>query len=192
MTNANRETIIKCIDSFRVTAAHGGIGLIYFTGHGFSIEGHDYILPVDDAAITTAADVQKWAVDVTSLLAPIDSFIEEHPKDNGSIVMYSTSANCMAFEGPPDDELELFAGSFVQALSSNHNSLAEFAHEVRELTEEKTRDPTGTQRWLPQMPELKSLSDAEFSFSDRTSDERIGILKIIVIDTCRVNPDRFR
>ena len=30
VTNANRETIIKCIDSFRVTAAHGGIELVSF------------------------------------------------------------------------------------------------------------------------------------------------------------------
>ena len=106
--------------------------------------------------------------------------------------MYSTSADCMAWEGPSDDKLDPFAGAFIQALSSNYNSLARFADEVRVLTEEKTRDPTGTQRWSPQKPELKFLSDAKFSFSDRTSDERIGILKIIVIDTCRINPFRFR
>ncbi|HXG50128.1 MAG TPA: caspase family protein [candidate division Zixibacteria bacterium] len=46
------------------------VGLFYYAGHGVQLAWRNYMVPVD-AAIETAADIQKQAVDVNSLLEGI-------------------------------------------------------------------------------------------------------------------------
>ncbi len=175
--DATRDDLVKAIDRFRVTAAHGGVGLIYFSGHGLSADGEDYLIPVD-AEIKRVHDVKLVAINLTSLLAPIDSFIDEHPKDNGALVLYSTSKAGLAIDGSGDNSP--FAQSFVRALGAQHDSLGTFADQVRRQTSELTM--------AKQTPELASLTDAKFSFANRALDQNSGILKIIIMDAGRNNP----
>ena len=48
----------------------GGVGMLYYAGHGLQLDWHNYMVPVD-AKLTTAADVPAQTVDITQV---IDAF----------------------------------------------------------------------------------------------------------------------
>lgn len=112
--------------------ANGGIGVVYFAGHGLQVEGRNYLLPVDYAG-TSVAELGRTAISVPALLDDIERvkprlsvMILDACRDNpfpalspstaatrglseiaravptGALVLYAASSNQTALDGLPN------------------------------------------------------------------------------------------
>ncbi len=70
--NLNQKEIRRAIIEFGNRLAEGGIGLIYFAGHGLQVASRNYMIPVD-AVIKSEAEVEVESVDVASVLARMET-----------------------------------------------------------------------------------------------------------------------
>jgi len=58
--DANRETFTKVLGDFNQSAAGADAAIFYYAGHGLSLDGHNYLIPVD-SDIERATDVRLGA-----------------------------------------------------------------------------------------------------------------------------------
>ncbi|MBP7002426.1 caspase family protein [Amaricoccus sp.] len=65
-----RDAMQAAIASFRQAASGADVSLFYYAGHGFQIDGRNYLLPAD-AAIAGTADVARWAIPLDTVTAGI-------------------------------------------------------------------------------------------------------------------------
>jgi hypothetical protein len=66
--DASREQMQAAIDrGAQLLQGHGGVGMLYYAGHGLQLDWHNYMVPVD-ARMRTAADVERQTIDVQSVL----------------------------------------------------------------------------------------------------------------------------
>lgn len=179
-TNLTKAETLVELSRFRDTMAQGGVGLLYYAGHGAAIEGKSFIIPIDAKAHSAESFIET-TVDVSTFFAPIESYIEDHPKDNGSIVFYSAGLGEVALDGGPNGTSP-FARAFATALGDKHQKLSDFFRAVQRRTAELA--PSS----VSQQPDLVSLSDVEFSFNSETSHENLGMLRIFVFDAGRTDP----
>lgn len=202
------EELQIAIDNFQTILGVGGVGLFYYSGHASQIDGRDYILPVD-ARLTTKDEFIAQAIDLNDLLRPVDEIIEDSPKHNGSVVIYSTESGSLAydfFQKPSEDEnSENSSGekrvrngdesvSKSNAVLDEHSPFAlaflslvgkwniEIFDLFRELLQ-KVRDSTDH----VQLPWIAASVDTEFYFKPIIKED-IGVLKILIFDACRTDP----
>lgn len=60
LTNAD---MTKAIKTFKESIVNGDLILFYFSGHGYQVNGRNYLMPVDDDEIATDEDVEDRAFD---------------------------------------------------------------------------------------------------------------------------------
>ena len=60
--------IIDLVTNFTEKISNGDLVLFYFCGHGYRVNGKNYLIPNDDAKIRTVTDVQKFGVNVKSII----------------------------------------------------------------------------------------------------------------------------
>ncbi|CAF4037331.1 unnamed protein product [Rotaria sp. Silwood1] len=56
------------IRDFQNTIINGDLVIFYFSGHGYQVNGKNYLMPVDDAQIETDEDVEDKAFEVDRTL----------------------------------------------------------------------------------------------------------------------------
>ena len=54
----NRDQLLKAVDLFRKTLPGAEVGLFYYAGHGISIQGSNYLIPLKSGFTTEGADAQ--------------------------------------------------------------------------------------------------------------------------------------
>ena len=157
----------------------GGVGFFYYAGHAAQIDGRDLILPVDMRA-QSREEFLRYAIDLNSLLGPVDKIIEESPDHNGSVVIYSTASGATALDSTDKfKEHSPFAMAFLELMERWNLEIFDLfrllCRRVSDITE-------GTQ-----IPWLAASLNVEFYFKPIIR-EQIGILKVLVFDACRNNP----
>jgi len=69
--NANQKSMENAIRDFGKELRSGGVGLFYFAGHGFQVQGRNYLIPID-ADIESEADVKYESVDAGRVLSQMN------------------------------------------------------------------------------------------------------------------------
>jgi uncharacterized caspase-like protein len=67
--NLGKHQMITDINAFSKTIDDRDLTLFYFSGHGYQVNGQNYLIPIDDARIQTNRDVEDFAIEVESRLA---------------------------------------------------------------------------------------------------------------------------
>ncbi len=65
--NAGIREVYRAIDTFAGQVQPGGVGLVFYAGHGIESEGWNYLVPVD-ADLETEGDLRYAAVDLDEVL----------------------------------------------------------------------------------------------------------------------------
>lgn len=168
----------KAIYDFTTILSTGGVGVFYYAGHAAQIDGHDMILPVD-FEYSTKEDVLNKAINLDLILAPIDKVIEEHPENNGSLVIYSTASGGVALDGKDNSKHSPFAETFLELMDKWNLEIFDL---FRILCQRLIKKTNGTQ-----VPWLSASVDIEFYFKPIIK-EKIGTFKVLIFDSCRNNP----
>jgi len=72
-TDLNQIAMGEAIRRFTARMSQNpGVGLFYFAGHGAQVDGHNYLLPIDNNKIGDKHDLQSYAVDVDNVLARME------------------------------------------------------------------------------------------------------------------------
>ena len=125
-TNAIQRTMEESIQAFGSQLRSGGVGLFYFAGHGITVKGRNYLIPID-ADIRGESDVKYESVDAGRVLGKMEDagnnlniIILDACRDNpfgrsfrssdrglakmnaptGSILAYATAPGSVASDGP--------------------------------------------------------------------------------------------
>jgi uncharacterized caspase-like protein len=59
--NADREQMIEALHQFRERARQADVTLVYYSGHGIQVDGHNYLIPVD-ARLRDPVDLDDTAI----------------------------------------------------------------------------------------------------------------------------------
>jgi hypothetical protein len=70
-TDLDRDGLVKALRRFRDQADHADWALVYFAGHGISVDGTNYVVPID-ADLADQRDAEAQSVSYDSLLSAID------------------------------------------------------------------------------------------------------------------------
>ena len=119
--NAERQDMIEVIRAFRQQLQKMYIGLFYFSGQGVSINGKDYLIPIETSEIKTESDIKDQAVPLEMILDEIKDagnlfniFILDACRNNplfsthrglariipkGMLIAYATSPGSVAWDG---------------------------------------------------------------------------------------------
>mgnify|MGYP000327261569 CR=1 FL=1 len=60
-TDLTRDEMLSLAESYGATAADSDVSLLFYAGHGFQVDGRNYLVPVD-ANLTSAADIAEQTV----------------------------------------------------------------------------------------------------------------------------------
>lgn len=74
--NLTKQELIAHIIDFSKQIYNGDIILFYFAGHGFSVNGKNYLIPIDDTEIEDKRDVEDFSVNVERT---ISRFVTKNP-----------------------------------------------------------------------------------------------------------------
>jgi len=66
--DANIEAMYEGLERFKRASKNARVGLLYFAGHGFEVNGNNYLLPVD-AALDSVAQLRTQTVALKTILA---------------------------------------------------------------------------------------------------------------------------
>ena len=176
--NPKKIELEKAIYDFSTILSTGGVGVFYYAGHAAQIEGHDMILPID-FEYNTGKDVLEKAINLDLLLAPVDKIIEDHPENNGSLVIYSTASGGEAMDGDGNSKHSPFAEVFLELINKWNLEIFDL---FRILCQKLSKKTNGHQ-----IPWLSATLDTEFYFKPLIK-ENIGVFKVLVFDACRNNP----
>ena len=66
--NLTNQEMVQSLKTFRKSIHDGDLVLFYFSGHGYQVKGHNYLMPVDDDEIESEEDVEENAVSVETTL----------------------------------------------------------------------------------------------------------------------------
>lgn len=176
--NANRDEIATAIEKFKVILSLGGIGIVYYSGHGAHLGDSDYMIPVDVPKDIKASNFSQYAVNVTDILRPVDKIISNTPDSSGNVIMYATASGDVAQDG--QDGNSPFAHALLTALDQKDLDIIDAFRLIAMETKKHSNNK--------QMPWLSSSFSKHFYFNNRDYDMKLGILKILFFDTCRTNP----
>jgi len=72
LENATRSRMVQAIRDFGQTIQGGGVGLLYYAGHGMQVKGKNYLVPVD-ADLASEDEVPYNTLDADAILAKMES-----------------------------------------------------------------------------------------------------------------------
>ncbi len=70
--NGNREQMLSEIESFSKDLKSGGVGMVFYAGHGLEMGGNNYLIPVD-AKIDDELDIKNSGVSLNDLLYRLEN-----------------------------------------------------------------------------------------------------------------------
>lgn len=77
VSNLDKHRMVTEIIDFSKTINDGDLLLVYFSGHGYQVNGQNYLIPIDDERIETNRDVENFGVNVESTL--LTRFLKKNP-----------------------------------------------------------------------------------------------------------------
>lgn len=201
--NVDRTQMLDAFETFEKTLSIvGGVGLFYYAGNAVHIDGVDLLMPVD---VSYDKDTRRidGTINLTDLAHKIQAETTRKFEDHGHAVLYSASRGQRAADGPPGGHSP-FATAFLDTLEHEQGDLGGIYRtltstmdanwkavlESRKLTRGVTplratyRAPEDWQ----QEPYLEDKCRKPFHFNDPSHDGEIGVMKILILDSCRDNP----
>ncbi|MFM8332051.1 MAG: caspase family protein [Candidatus Methylumidiphilus sp.] len=178
LINASRHDMEAAIEQFRVILSLGGVGIVYYSGHGIQVDGSNYMIPIDVPEEIRAENFSLYTVNITKLLRPLDKIISNAPDSSGDAVFYATASGGTAEDGRQYQHSP-FARALLTALDQKDLEIMEFFHLISTETKKYSKK---------QVPWLNSSFNGQFYFDNPTYDMKLGILKILFFDACRDNP----
>jgi tetratricopeptide (TPR) repeat protein len=166
--DANRVNLSDSIDAFVDTLKPGDTALIYYAGHGFQLDGENYVVPVDFTIVTPeVAKVEGYAFSLSEILDRISSHgattqivILDACRDNpflatrsmrggwaslgtsaGTFLAFGTSPGSTASDDPRGGH-GLFTKDLLKYASTDNEDIEEMFRKVRE---DVIRDSGGKQ-----------------------------------------------
>jgi hypothetical protein len=160
--NATRRAMIESTRAFGEKLSPGGIGLVFYAGHGVQVHGVNYLLPVD-ATLLSEDDLKYEAIDVQDLLNKLDDsrvrlslLILDACRDNpfvrsfrsasrglaqidaprGTIIAYATAPGKTAADG--NGENGVYTAALIKALSEPGRKLQDVFATVVDEVERRT------------------------------------------------------
>ena len=70
-TNATLDTMADAIFEFGERLKGGGVGLLYYSGHGMQVKGENYLIPID-ANIGREDDIKRKTINARDILDKMD------------------------------------------------------------------------------------------------------------------------
>ena len=161
--NVGKRAMEQAVLDFGRRIADGGVGLIYFAGHGLQVRGRNYLVPVD-ARIADESATRVAAVDVDLLLEQIASarnrvnvIILDACRNNpferrmrgtslglaavdaarGTLVAYATAPGSVAADG--DGEHGLYTEELLRALQVPGLKIEEVFKRVRTAVAQRSK-----------------------------------------------------
>jgi hypothetical protein len=158
--NLTRRAMIQAVRTFAEKLSPGGIGLLYYAGHGVQAQGANYLVPVD-AALTVEDDLKYETLDLQDILNKLDDarvrlsiVILDACRDNpfksfrssrgglalinppsGTVIVYATAPGKVAADGSGDNSV--FTTELLKAMSKPDKLLDVFEH-VTEAVQRQT------------------------------------------------------
>ena len=171
-TNLNHQAMVDVLDQFgkrlRDTQAKDSVGLFYFAGHGARSGGENYLLPINNAQITTEPTLKKNAFHAKTVLARMEEVnkgmnlivldaCRDNPYDGsrtltrglnrmpppvGALIAFATKAGKTASDNS-DGRNGLYTKHLLDALAgAEHQRIEDVFMQVRDSVNE---DSNGTQ-----------------------------------------------
>lgn len=73
LCDADRASMLARLDDFAALSRQADAALVYFAGHGFEWQGHNYLVPVDaQDSLESAADLEAGFISVDRLFASVE------------------------------------------------------------------------------------------------------------------------
>lgn len=158
--DATRRTMIQAIRSFSEKLSPGGIGLLYYAGHGIQAQGANYLVPVD-AKLSVEDDLKYETLDLQDILNKLDEarvrlsiVILDACRDNpfrsfrsstnglaminppaGTVIAYATAPGKVASDG--NEEHSIFTAELLKAMNQPDKLLDVLEH-VTDAVERRT------------------------------------------------------
>jgi TPR repeat protein len=181
--NAPRRAMIQAVRSFTEKLSPGGIGLVFYAGHGIQAQGANYLVPVD-AALAVEDDLKYETLDLQDILNKLDDarvrlsiVILDACRDNpfrsfrsgthglalinppnGTVIAYATAPGKVAADGKGDNSV--FTSELLKAMSKPDRLLDVFAN-VTDAVERQTGNA--------QTPWINSSFRGDFYFTGPTT-----------------------
>lgn len=173
LPNAKKSEILDAWKEVETVATYGGVALLYYSGHGFRVDGEDAMLPVD----WQLADDSNSAIKVSSLMRTISAFDGKFDGASGELILYSTAPGGMAVDLGSGMDVSPFAKAFASAVRETKGDIPEV---FKRASSETKRLTDGEQT-----PWVAGSFVGTLSLSDRSSDRSLGIVRLIVFDASR-------
>ncbi len=178
LLDATREEIFKSWSHIDSVATYGGVALLYYSGHGVSVNGIDYIVPVDAYSVSRESLVEKNFVAIPFLAGMRAQSLASG--SNGELFLYSAAPGEMAQDASPGSVYSPFALAFASALSQKNVDIYDVFRLASVATKNKTKDS--------QSPWIAGNFNGTFYPNATEYDSSFGILRLMVFDAARVNP----
>ncbi len=177
--DASRDELLHSIEHFQTLLSLGGVGLFYYAGNGLHVNGNDYIIPIDQL-IYSEDEIFSKGINFTELLRPVDNIIMDSPSKNGVVIIYASGKDQVSIDGLLGSTHSPFTESVLEGIEKEELEIFDFYRFVSKAVSEKTSGQ--------QVPWVSASTDVQFYFNKPDKDVDIGILKILLFDSCRYNP----
>jgi hypothetical protein len=154
--NASRRAMIEATRIFFQKLSPGGVGLLYYAGHGVQAQGANYLVPID-ASLAVEDDLKYETIDLQDILNKLDDarvrlsiVILDACRDNpfkslqssssglaminppvGTVIVYATSPGKVAADG--DGVHSVFTAKLLKAMLRPEKLMDVFEHVVDEV-----------------------------------------------------------
>ena len=71
-TNADYKTFVGAVNRFKETLSNSDVAFVYYSGHGASYNGKNYLLPVD-ATVTCLEQIEEYGISLNRILGEVSS-----------------------------------------------------------------------------------------------------------------------
>lgn len=106
-TDLTRAEMLSLAESYGATAADSDVSLLFYAGHGFQVDGRNYLVPVD-AAISSPADIPEQTI-------PMEEFVGRMERSDGIRLVFLDACRDNPFE---DSGLDLGDGGLARVGSA--------------------------------------------------------------------------
>ncbi|MEM6658966.1 MAG: caspase family protein [Pseudomonadota bacterium] len=89
-TDLTRDEMLSLAESYGATAADSDVSLLFYAGHGFQVDGRNYLVPVD-ANMTSAADIPEQTV-------AMEEFVTRMERSDGIRLVFLDACRDNPFE----------------------------------------------------------------------------------------------
>ena len=181
LIDSKKSELNTAIDRFRRQLAPGGIGLVYYGGLNCRDGHNEYFVPVDLPKDTKLDRLSDYSVNITEFLKPIDVLVEGKSDQSGHVTIFSASKGQYADDGPRDGNSP-FAVAFEEALNNKKSELFDVVRDVTSGVRVRSKGK--------QVPCAEGTFGPKFFFNQPGLDRDVGLLKIIMFDSCREHPQK--